>query len=85
MIVGSPQTVVDGLEAWRDATGVDGFNLAYTVMPECIDDFVALVVPEMQRRGIYKTRYTTGTMREKLFGAGARLSEPHPGAAYRRR
>lgn len=85
VIVGSPRTVVDELEAWRDETGVDGFNLAYTVMPECIDDFVDLVVPEMQRRGIYKTRYTAGTMREKLFGAGARLRKPHPGTAYRQR
>jgi len=85
VIVGSPRTVVDELEAWRDETGVDGFNLAYTVMPECMTEFVDLVVPEMQRRGIYKNRYEPGTMREKLFGRGARLSAPHPAVVFRRK
>ncbi|MGR8921318.1 MAG: LLM class flavin-dependent oxidoreductase [Gammaproteobacteria bacterium] len=85
IIVGSPQTVVDELEAWRDETGLDGFNLAYTVMPESIEGFVDLVVPEMQRRGIYKRQYASGTMREKLFGRGPRLRAPHPAAAVRSR
>lgn len=84
VIVGSPGTVVDRMQEWVAATGVDGFNLAYTVMPECVEDFVDLVVPEMQRRGIYKTAYTHGTMREKLFGRGPRLAAPHPAAACRR-
>jgi len=84
VIVGSPGTVVDELEAWRDASGVDGFNLAYTVMPECVTDFVDLVVPELQRRGLYKTRYEPGTMRDKLFGSGARLRAPHPAASWRK-
>ena len=83
VVVGSPATVVDEMQAWIDATGVDGFNLSYTVLPECIDDFVRLVVPEMQRRGIYKTSYAPGTARDKLFGKGARLAAPHPAAGYR--
>jgi hypothetical protein len=40
-------------------------------------------VPELQRRGIYKRDYAPGTLREKLFGAGPRLPESHPGARYR--
>ena len=38
--------------------------------PESFEDFVALVVPELQRRGVYKRDYRPGTLREKLFGAG---------------
>ena len=42
-----------------------------------------LLVPELQKRGVYKTDYRQGTLREKLGGAGPRLQAPHPGAAYR--
>ena len=79
-IVGSPTTVADQLQAWMDETGIDGFNLAYTVMPESIESVVDLVVPELQRRGVYKTAYAPGTFRDKLFGRGPRLRAPHPGA-----
>jgi hypothetical protein len=44
---------------------------------------VDLLVPELQKRGVYKTEYAQGTLREKLFGDGARLGANHPGAAYR--
>ncbi len=83
VIVGSASHVVDELQRWMDVTGVDGFNLAYTVMPECMTDFVDKVVPEMQRRGIYKTGYEHGTMRGKIFGHGARLPDNHPAARFR--
>lgn len=83
VIVGAPATVADEMECWMDETGIDGFNLAYTVMPECMTEFVDTVVPELQRRGRYKTAYTPGTMREKLFGRGARLVSPHPAARFR--
>jgi hypothetical protein len=52
-------------------------------MPECLEAFIELVVPELQRRGLYKTAYAPGTYRAKLFGAGARLGEAHPAAAFR--
>jgi alkanesulfonate monooxygenase len=84
VIVGSPAQVADALEDWVEATGVDGFNLAYAVAPETMVDFVDLVVPELQRRDSYKNEYVQGTLREKLFGAGrARLSAPHPAEAFR--
>lgn len=83
IIVGSPQTVADQLQSWIEDTDVDGFNLNPTVKPECVADFVDLVVPELQRRGVYKREYAKGTLREKLFNAGARTSAPHPSAAYR--
>ena len=82
-IVGSPQSVADELQRWVAETGIDGFNLAYTVMPECIEDFVDLVIPVLQERGAYKTSYSDGAFRHKLFNKGARLDTPHPGAGYR--
>jgi hypothetical protein len=53
------------------------------VTPESFEDFVALVVPELQRRGAYKHDYAAGTYRDKLFGAGPRLKGTHPAARYR--
>lgn len=64
-------------------TDVDGFNLAYAVTPGTFIDLVDLLIPELQRRGAYKTGYRPGTLREKLFGNEARLSPEHPAAGYR--
>jgi FMN-dependent oxidoreductase (nitrilotriacetate monooxygenase family) len=83
LVVGSPQQVADALQEWVDETDVDGFNLAYAVTHETFKDFIDLVVPELQRRGIYKTEYREGTLREKLFGQKARLASDHIGASYR--
>jgi len=82
-IVGSPQTIADELQDWADQTGIDGFNLSYTVMPESIERIVDLLVPELQKRGAYKTSYQPGTFREKLNGHGPRLSAPHPATSFR--
>ncbi len=83
--MGAPEQIADALIEWVEATDIDGFNLAYAVTPESFEDFVELVVPELQRRGIYKRDYRPGTLREKLFGAGrARLVPPHPAARFRR-
>jgi FMN-dependent oxidoreductase (nitrilotriacetate monooxygenase family) len=84
LIVGSPSQVAVALEHWMDATGIDGFNLAYAVAPETMTDVVDLLVPELQKRGRYKHAYASGTLREKLFGSGkARLSAPHPASTFR--
>ena len=83
-IVGSPSQVADELQSWIDETGIDGFNLTRTVMPESFEDFVDWVVPELQSRGVYKEDYDPApTLREKLFGGGARLPAWHTGAQYR--
>jgi alkanesulfonate monooxygenase SsuD/methylene tetrahydromethanopterin reductase-like flavin-dependent oxidoreductase (luciferase family) len=84
LFVGSPTQIADGLEDWVDTTGIDGFNLAYVVMPETFTDFVDLVVPELQRRGRMRSAYAPGSLREKLFGH-ARLPDSHPAAAQRPR
>jgi FMN-dependent oxidoreductase (nitrilotriacetate monooxygenase family) len=84
-IVGSPEQVADALMDWVAQADIDGFNLSRTVTPECFADFVDLVVPVLQERGVYKTQYAPGTLREKLFGAGqARLPAAHFGAGFRR-
>jgi alkanesulfonate monooxygenase SsuD/methylene tetrahydromethanopterin reductase-like flavin-dependent oxidoreductase (luciferase family) len=82
-IVGSASSVADQLQAWVEEADVDGFNLSRTVIPECVEDFVALVVPELQSRGLMKRGYAAGTLREKLFGVGARLPQSHLAASCR--
>lgn len=82
-IVGSAQKVVDELQSWVDETGIDGFNVTRTVVPESFEDFVDIVVPELQNRGIYKTAYAEGSLRHKLFGQGDRLPNRHAAAQFR--
>ncbi|MCC8405232.1 LLM class flavin-dependent oxidoreductase [Paraburkholderia sp. MMS20-SJTN17] len=82
-IVGDPLQVADALQAWVDEADIDGFNLARTLTPESYEDFIELVIPELQSRGIYKTAYAQGTLRDKLFGNGARLGSRHTGASFR--
>ncbi len=83
VFVGSASSVADILQQWVEHTDVDGFNLAYAVAHETFEDIVNLLVPELQRRGVYRTSYTPGTLREKLFGRGPLLPPEHPGASYR--
>ena len=83
LFVGGPQTVADLLEEWIEDTDVDGFNLAYALAHETFEDIVEHLVPELQKRGVYKRDYAEGTLREKLFGEGPRLAATHPGAGYR--
>lgn len=84
ILVGGPERIADELQAWAAEADLDGFNLAYAVMPETFADVVEHVVPELQRRGLYKDSYQPGTYREKLFGRGPRLGERHPASGYRR-
>ncbi|WP_060633850.1 NtaA/DmoA family FMN-dependent monooxygenase [Pseudonocardia sp. EC080610-09] len=85
LVVGSPTRVADRIEELADSIGLDGFNLIQYLSPGTFADFVELVVPELQRRGRYRTSYEEGeTLRERLLGAGPRLSPHHPGAGFRR-
>jgi hypothetical protein len=85
LLFGSAEEVADQMQQWVERTGIDGFNLAHLVTPGSLEDIVDLVVPILQERGLYKTEYAAGTMREKLFGSGdARLPDRHPGAGFRR-
>jgi len=84
-IVGSPTQVADELEAWMHEADIDGFNLHRSGEPDHLRDFIDLVVPELQNRGIYKTEYRPGTFRQKLFGKGDRLRDDHPASKFRYR
>lgn len=83
LFVGSATSVVDEMQKWVNAADLDGFNIAYTVLPASVEEFVDLIVPEMQNRGIYKTAYSPGSMRNKLFGRGDRLPAAHPASRFR--
>ncbi|MGO4438835.1 LLM class flavin-dependent oxidoreductase [Rhizobium sp. RAF56] len=83
VFVGSPSTIADILQEWVEETDVDGFNLAYAVTPESFEQAVDLLVPELQKRGVYPTAYKPGTLREKLFGEGPYLPKNHPADAFR--
>ena len=83
VLVGAPEQIADKLEEWV-AAGVDGFNLAYSIMPGSFEDFIDGVVPVLQQRGRMQTAYGEGTLREKLFPhRGARMRAPHPAATCR--
>ena len=64
--VGTPQTIADGMQEWLDAEGSDGFNIMFPYLPAGLDDFVERVVPELQRRGIFRTEYEGPTLRDNL-------------------
>ncbi|BBI34128.1 LLM class flavin-dependent oxidoreductase [Cohnella abietis] len=78
--IGTPQQIAEQMEQFVDATGVDGFSVGQIVQPGTISDFVDLVVPELQRRGLVQSEYGEGTYRDKLFGQGPHLLSDHPGA-----
>ncbi|MFN0313532.1 MAG: LLM class flavin-dependent oxidoreductase [Burkholderiales bacterium] len=79
VFVGSASQVADEMESWVDETGIDGFNLAFAVSPGTFRDIVEYIVPELQGRRRYRTEYSEGTLREKLFRRGAKLPENHVG------
>ncbi|MES2635567.1 MAG: LLM class flavin-dependent oxidoreductase [Pseudomonadota bacterium] len=66
--VGSGESIAAQMIEWCEGADVDGFNLSRTVVPECFDDFITFVVPQLQERGAFKTGYANGTLRQKLFG-----------------
>ncbi len=62
-IVGDPSHVADTLEEWFERRAADGFMIFPPTMPEGLDAFVDLVIPELQRRGLFRTEYTSSTLR----------------------
>nr|WP_229667469.1 LLM class flavin-dependent oxidoreductase [Micrococcus flavus] len=83
VIVGSPATVADELQRWRDQTGVDGFNICAAVRPADLERFSALVSPELRRRGLLREPEAGRTLRENLTGDGPRLPAGHRGVRFR--
>jgi FMN-dependent oxidoreductase (nitrilotriacetate monooxygenase family) len=65
-MVGTPATIADEMEAWLAGDGCDGFTVMFPYLPMGLDDFVNLVVPELQRRGLFRREYEGATLRENL-------------------
>jgi FMN-dependent oxidoreductase (nitrilotriacetate monooxygenase family) len=65
-VVGTAQAVADQMQAWFEQEAADGFNIMAPSLPGGLDDFLTLVVPELQRRGLFRTAYQGSTLREHL-------------------
>ncbi|TDR90464.1 LLM class flavin-dependent oxidoreductase [Enterovirga rhinocerotis] len=64
--VGTPATIADEMEEWLETEGSDGFNVMFPYLPGGLDDFVDKVVPELQRRGLFRREYEGTTLRDSL-------------------
>ena len=69
--VGTPTTIVDAMEEWFTTGAADGFNIQTPYLPGCGEDFVDLVVPELQRRGLFRTEYDGTTLGERVLSREA--------------
>ena len=65
-MVGTPKTIVDQMEEFFFGNACDGFNIMFPYVPGGLDDFVDRVVPELQRRGLFRREYEGRTLRENL-------------------
>ena len=65
-MVGTPTMIADQMEEWLMTDACDGFNVMFPYLPGGLDDFVDQVVPELQRRGMFRTDYEGRTLRENL-------------------
>ncbi|TCB49154.1 LLM class flavin-dependent oxidoreductase [Acinetobacter sp. ANC 4779] len=65
-LIGTPEQVVDQLQSWFENEGADGFNILPPTSPAGLNDFVDFIVPELQRRGLFRTEYEGSTLRENL-------------------
>ncbi|TBU88678.1 nitrilotriacetate monooxygenase [Stutzerimonas kirkiae] len=66
VVYGTPQTIADHMQAWLENEGADGFIIQFPFFPAPLEEFVEQVVPELQRRGIYRTQYEGATLRDSL-------------------
>ncbi|WP_354321263.1 LLM class flavin-dependent oxidoreductase [Pseudacidovorax sp. 1753] len=64
--VGTAASIADEMQAWLEGEACDGFNIMFPWLPGGLVDFVEQVVPELQRRGLFRTRYEGRTLREHL-------------------
>ena len=71
-MLGTPAMIADEMEEWLVSEASDGFTIHFPYLPEGLDDFVDRVIPELQRRGIFRREYEGKTLRENLG-----LPRPH--------
>lgn len=63
-IIGTAGEVADTMQAWLETGAADGFNIMFPTVPQGLDDFVTLVIPELRRRGLVREAYQGTTLRE---------------------
>ncbi|WP_028694034.1 LLM class flavin-dependent oxidoreductase [Pseudomonas cremoricolorata] len=66
VVVGTAEDIADDFQQWLEQGGADGFNIMPAVLPEQLQLFVELVIPELQRRGLFRDEYQYSTLRENL-------------------
>ena len=66
ILIGTAKQIADEMEAWVEAEAADGFNICPAALPVGLEDFAAQVVPELQRRGMFRTEYASRTLRGNL-------------------
>jgi alkanesulfonate monooxygenase len=64
--VGTPAMIADEMQRWLEEAACDGFNIMFPFLPQGLDSFCTQVVPELQRRGLFRTEYEGTTLREHL-------------------
>jgi FMN-dependent oxidoreductase (nitrilotriacetate monooxygenase family) len=64
--VGTPESVADEMQQWLDEAGCDGFTVVFPFVPQGLDDVVEKLVPELQRRNIFRGDYQGSTLRDHL-------------------
>ncbi|MCT9080345.1 LLM class flavin-dependent oxidoreductase [Streptomyces fulvoviolaceus] len=82
-ITGTPQQIADHIEEWFHGRAADGFNVVFPYLPGTLDDFAELVIPELRRRGLFRTHYTGSTLREHLGLPGPSVAPGHVPAPYK--
>ena len=80
VLCGTPKRIADTLEEWFVEEAADGFNILPPYFPGALSDFVDLVVPELQARGLFRREYQGTTLRDH-FGL-ARAPTPETGLLY---
>lgn len=82
LIIGTAEEVADTIQEWVDISDIDGFNFAYTVLPQTYEEIIDKLLPELRKRGLARHDYPQGeeknlTFREQLFGQRT-IDSTHP-------
>ncbi len=65
-IMGTPEMIADEMEEWLETRGSDGFTIMFPYLPGGLDDFIDRVIPELQRRDLFRKEYEGKTLRENM-------------------
>jgi FMN-dependent oxidoreductase (nitrilotriacetate monooxygenase family) len=76
VVAGTPEQIADQIELWFTSGAADGFNIMPPALPGGLEDFVEQVVPELRRRGLFRTEYSGHTLREH-YGLERPTSQYH--------